>query len=188
MIYKWFFSFSSSYNFFNLFQYITFRSFLSFFTAFFVCWFLGYIFISKTKGSGLGERVNSDSPSSHKRKEGIPTMGGIFILLGFFTTCLLWVNLFEPLVLATLALVFGFALVGSWDDWLKLKRKDFRGLRPFFRLGLEFLFCIVILSILVFRGEIDTSLYFPILKNWVLIWVGFMFFLELLLSQVVPML
>ena len=166
MIYKWLFALSSSFPFFNLFQYITFRSFLSFFTGFFVCWFLGYLFISKVKKNGFGERISTDGPDSHQKKTGIPTMGGIFILLGLLAVCFLWVDLGEPLVWGTLLIVAGFASIGLWDDLLKLKAKNnFRGLRASWRLVLEFALCIIVLSVLMARGDLSSILYVPIFKS-----------------------
>ena len=165
MIYKWLFALSSMFPSFNLFQYITFRSFLSFFTGFFVCWLLGYLFISQVKENGLGERINTDSPDSHQKKTGIPTMGGIFILLGLFAVCFLWVDLGEPLVWGTLLIVSGFALVGLWDDLLKLRAKHFRGLKASWRLVLEFALCLVVLSVLMSRGDLSSILYVPVFKN-----------------------
>ena len=165
MIYKWLFALSPSFPFFNLFQYITFRSFLSFFTGFFVCWFLGYLFISKVRKNGLGERINTDGPDSHQKKTGIPTMGGVFILLGLFAVCFLWVDLGEPLVWGTLLIVAGFALIGLWDDLLKLKAKNFRGLRASWRLILEFTLCLTVLSLLIAQGDLSSTLYIPVFKD-----------------------
>ena len=131
MIYKWLFELSSSFPVFNLFQYITFRSFLAFFTSFFVCWLLAYFFIHKISKKSFGERINTDGPSSHHKKKGTPTMGGGFMLLGLLTVCLLWVDLSQPLVQATMILVYGFAIIGLWDDLLKLKKeKLFRHQSP----------------------------------------------------------
>ena len=92
-------------------------------------------------------------------------MGGIFILLGLFTVCFLWVDLSEPLVWGTLLIVAGFALIGLWDDLLKLKAKNFRGLKASWRLILEFALCLAVLSILMARGDLSSTLYIPVFKN-----------------------
>ena len=165
MIYKWLFALSPSVPFFNLFQYITFRSFLSFFTGFFVCWFLGYFFISRTRQNGMVEKISADGPHSHQKKKGVPTMGGIFILLALLTVCFLWVDLSEPLVLSALLVVAGFASVGLWDDLLKLKTGNFRGLPARWRLILEFVLCLVVLLILMIRGDLSSILYVPVFKD-----------------------
>ena len=163
MIYKQLFDLSSVFPPFNLFQYITFRSFLSFFTSFFVCWILGRFFIERAQKNGFRERVSSDGPSSHQSKAGVPTMGGSFILAGVAAVCLLWVNISHPLIIGTLCAVYGFALVGLWDDWLKIKKRA--GLSARRRLAAEFLICFAVLSCLIFFGHLSTVLYIPIFKN-----------------------
>lgn len=164
MIYKWLFDLSSTFPFLNLFQYITFRSFLAFFTSFFVCWFLGHRFIDMGK-KNFGEIINSDGPDSHDSKTGIPTMGGSFILAGLLAVCFFWVNLSHPLIWGTLLIVYGFSLVGLWDDLVKIKQKNFRGLPPRWRLILEFSLCFIVLSFLVSSGYLSSVLYIPVFKN-----------------------
>ena len=169
MIYTWFFNLSSDFPIFNVFQYITFRSFLAFFTAFFVCWFVGGFFISRaTKDARLGENINTDGPSSHQRKKGTPTMGGSFMLFGLLSVCILWVNFLNPLVLATIAIVYGFALLGLWDDILKLKKKNFRGIPARWRFFVEIGFSFLVLYLLGHHNIITTELHFPFFKDFTL--------------------
>lgn len=165
MIYKWLFELSSSFPVFNIFQYITFRSFLAFFTSFFVCWLLGYFFIHKISNDGFGEKINSDGPSSHRKKLGTPTMGGSFMLLGLLTVCLLWVDLSQPLIQAAIIIVYGFAIIGLWDDLLKLKREDYSGIKPRWRLLIEFSFSFAVLAWMAHKGHISTHLYVPFIKD-----------------------
>lgn len=174
MFYKWLFELSPHVSFFNLFQYITVRSFLAFFTSFFICWFLGSLFISKTKN--MGENINTDGPSSHQKKKGVPTMGGSFMLLGLLAICFLWVDLSNPLLLATIFIVYGFALVGLWDDLLKLRKNNFRGIRPRWRLLIEISLAFVVLFFLGQQGSISTILHFPFLKD-IALDMGWMYFL-----------
>ena len=165
MIYKWLFELSPSFPVFNLFQYITFRSFLAFFTSFFVCLFLAHFFINKISKNGFGEKINSDGPSSHYKKTGTPTMGGSFMLLGLLTVCLLWVDLSQPLIQATIIIVYGFASLGLWDDLLKLKKANYSGIRPRWRLLIEFSLSFVVLAWMAHKGHISTELYVPFFKN-----------------------
>ena len=163
MIYKWLFSLAPSFSFFNIFQYITVRSFLAFFTAFFVCWILGRFFIKNA--NHFGEEINQDGPKSHHKKKGIPTMGGSFILLGLFAVCFLWIDLSSPLVWGVLVLTFCFASIGFWDDWLKVKKKKHKGIKPRYRLLIEFSLSILVLSFLISNNHLSTSLYVPIFKS-----------------------
>lgn len=164
MIYKWLFELSSSFSFFNIFQYITVRSFLAFFTAFFICWFLGRFFISRV--SHLNEEINQDGPKSHYKKQGIPTMGGSFILLGLLLTCFFWIDLSSPFVWTVLIITSSFACIGFWDDWLKVKRKNHKGIRPRYRMLAELAITSFTLLVLILNDQISTTLYVPIFKNF----------------------
>ena len=165
MIYKWLFELSDIFSVFNVFRYITFRSFLSFFTAFFVCWLLGPYFIQSMKKSFISENINSDAPNSHSRKKGTPTMGGILILLCLITSVLFWTNILSPLVGAVLFVTISFSLIGFWDDWLKVRHNNVKGLRGRVRLLLEFIVSSSVLFVLCHFNIIDTVLYFPFFKN-----------------------
>ena len=99
------------------------------------------------------------------------------MLLGLLAVCVLWVDLSEPLVTAAMAIVYGFAMIGLWDDLLKLNRGNFRGIRPRWRLLMEFSFAFLILFLLERAGGISTDLHFPFLKNfsWDMGWAYFLF-------------
>ena len=78
---------------FNVFKYITFRSFGAGVTAFLICLFLGGRFINFLKEKQFRENIRSDGPPGHIVKEGTPTMGGTFIVLAIIFSTVLWVNL-----------------------------------------------------------------------------------------------
>lgn len=172
MIYKYLFTLSSEFPVFNLFQYITFRSFLAFFTSFFVCLLLTWFFIYKItkKGLDFGEKINTDGPATHKSKKGTPTMGGGFIVPALMVVCLLWTDLSQALVQAVIVLVLGFALVGFWDDLLKLRKSNYRGIKRSLRLGLELALSFAVLGWLSYQGDVSTEFYIPFFKN--VIWDG----------------
>ena len=165
MVYNWLFELSDTFSTFNVFRYITFRSFLSFFTAFFVCWILGPYFIESMKRSLLSEKINKDAPFTHLKKTGTPTMGGVLILICLLVSVFFWTNLFEPLVCAVLVVTLSFALIGFWDDWLKVRRHNVKGLSGRLRLFLEFLISSAALFVLCYFQVIDTVLYLPFFKN-----------------------
>ncbi len=177
MVYKWLFELSDIFSAFNVFRYITFRSFLSFFTAFFVCWILGPYFIKSMKKSFLSEKINTNAPSTHLKKKGTPTMGGVLILICLLVSVFFWTDFLQPLVYAVLFVTLSFALIGFWDDWLKVRYNKPKGLSARLRLLLEFLISSVVLFVLCYFQVIDTVLYLPFFKNlsFDLSW-GYVFF------------
>ena len=165
MIYKWLFELSDYVFAFNVFRYITFRSFLSFLTAFFICWRFGPYFIQKMKKALISEKINTLAPSRHLKKQGTPTMGGVLILFSLVISLFFWVNLLEPLVWAAASLTFGFGFIGFVDDWVKMKSPQAKGLSVKSRLFFEFLISGLILTLLYSFDLIEADLYVPFLKD-----------------------
>jgi phospho-N-acetylmuramoyl-pentapeptide-transferase len=76
----------------------------------------------------IGQTVRDDGPQSHLSKAGTPTMGGVLILAAILASSLLWADLTNRYVLATLAIVVCFGVIGFVDDYRKVIRKDPKGL------------------------------------------------------------
>lgn len=165
MLYKFLVDLSHEYSALNVFRYITFRSFLSFFTAFFVCWWLGPRYINQLKKKQWGQSVRDDGPQTHLKKQGTPTMGGGLILLGLFVPGILWFDLSSAMVWAVLLVTFGFGLVGFIDDALKVWKKNSKGVPGRVRLLAEFLIAGGVIAFLVWQGVLPTQIFLPFFKN-----------------------
>ena len=168
MLYQWLTSFADSSTFFNVFRYITFRSFLAFFTAFFVCWFFGPYFIRRLVRKQVGQTIRDDGPESHLKKAGTPTMGGGLILIAVLAPALMWVDLQNPLVLAVLGVTLSFGAIGYIDDKLKVTKKNTKGLSGKLRLILEFAITIGAVGTLQKMGVVEPYLHVPFLKSFYL--------------------
>lgn len=152
----------------NLFRYVTFRTFITFFTSFFICWFFGTRFINRLANKQMKQAVRDDGPQSHLKKMGTPTMGGGLILLGIAVPSLLWVDLYNMLVWGLLGITFGFGLIGYLDDYAKVSKKNPKGIPGKVRLFFEFLIVFVVVALLVANNDITTTLHFPFFKNFTL--------------------
>lgn len=166
MFYQLLYNYSHHISGFNVFHYITFRTFLSFFTAFLVCWLTGPYFIRTLVKRHFGQAIRDDGPQSHKKKQGTPTMGGGLILLGVLIPTLLWVDITNALVWAVLAVMFGFGLIGYWDDWLKVSKKNTKGVKGKVRLLAEFSIAALVIGYLVWNNHIPTTIAFPFFKQF----------------------
>jgi phospho-N-acetylmuramoyl-pentapeptide-transferase len=87
--------------------------------------------------------VREDTPETHQKKQGTPTLGGSLILLGVFCGTLLFADLKSRVVWVALLMTAGFGFTGFLDDWLKLSKKNSRGLPGRFKLALQTLFFLV---------------------------------------------
>jgi len=165
MLYKWLYENSDVINALNVFRYITFRTFTAFFTAFLVCWLVGPYFIRTLRKKHFGQSIRDDGPQTHKKKQGTPTMGGGLMLLGIAVPTLLWVDLLNPYVLAVLIVTYGFGLIGYWDDWLKVSKKNSKGVKGKVRLTAEFAIAGAVIAWLVHNGSLPTVVTFPFFKE-----------------------
>src|ERR1700682_3256247 len=113
---------------FREFGYVTFRTASASLTALFLCIFLGPWLIGKLREFQVGQYIREDGPKSHMKKAGTPTMGGILIIISIVVPTLLWANLRNPYVWIALFGLISFGLIGFWDDYAKIRRKQNLGL------------------------------------------------------------
>lgn len=165
MLYQLLYSLADDYSIFNVFRYITVRTFIAFFTAFLLCWMWGPYFIRRLKEFSFGQSIRDDGPQSHKKKAGTPTMGGGLILLSTMVPCLLWGDITNPLVWAVLVITWGFGAIGYVDDWLKVSKKNTKGLSGKIRLLGEFLISGITIFVLVHWFHLSTDLTIPFFKS-----------------------
>lgn len=112
----------------NVFQYITFRSFGAIFTSFIFVLLLMPYFISLLKKYNIRQAVRSDGPPTHMSKQGTPTMGGVVILLSMVFATLLWAKLNNRFIILLILSTTFLGLLGFMDDYLKLIKKNPKGL------------------------------------------------------------
>ncbi len=115
---------------FNILRYITFRSGGAVFTALFLTLYIGPKVIRWLKSKQAeGQPIRLDGPESHLvTKKGTPTMGGLMILISVTITTLLWSDLKNPYMWIVLFVTIGFGMVGFFDDYLKLTKRNSKGL------------------------------------------------------------
>ena len=115
---------------FNLFRYLTFRTGGAVMTALLISFVLGPPTIRWLKRKQReGQPIRSDGPESHLlTKKGTPTMGGVLILFALTLSTLLWADLRNGYVWVVLFVTAGFGLIGFADDFLKLTRRNSKGL------------------------------------------------------------
>lgn len=162
----------------NLFRYITFRSGAACLTALFISFVLGPMVIRWLRSVQRGgQPIREDGPERHLlEKKGTPTMGGVLILLSLTISTLAWADLRNGYVWAVLLLTLGYGAVGFVDDYLKLSRRNTKGVSARSKMVAQLLMglmCAVWIMLLT-KGPLATGLTIPVFKE-VLIPFGFAF-------------
>ena len=116
------------YSFFRVFNYITFRAVMATLTALIIGLASGPWVIRKLTELKMGQAVRTDGPQTHLVKSGTPTMGGVLILIGIFTSCILWADLTNRFIWIVMLVTFSFGLIGWVDDYRKVAHKDPKGM------------------------------------------------------------
>jgi len=119
---------AESITFFNVFSYLTFRAILAATTALMIALLIGPWMIAKLTRDQIGQVVRDYIPAAHQKKVGTPTMGGLLILVAVIVATLLWSDLSNRFVWIVIGVTVLFGLVGFWDDYLKLVKKNPKGL------------------------------------------------------------
>lgn len=112
---------------FRIFRYITFRSAYATLSSLLICITLGPLIIKRLKERNISKKVIKDYyPVAHHKKQHIPTMGGLIILVSSIASSLLWVRLDNRFFWIIIFSVVGFGVLGLLDDYLKYKRKGIK--------------------------------------------------------------
>ncbi len=85
--------------------------------------------ISNLRDRQIGQTIREEGVKEHLKKAGIPTMGGVIILIPMLVTSLLWTRI-NPFVVIVLATTVAMALIGFFDDITKVVRARSLGLTP----------------------------------------------------------
>ena len=161
-------SFTDGGDFFNLFRYITFRAGGAFFTSLFFGFLLGAPLIRYLKSvQEHGQPIREDGPDGHFLKAGTPTMGGVLILASLVLSSVLWVKVDNFYLWLILFVTVGFGLIGFWDDYTKVVKRNSRGISSSLRLilGLAISLIFTIFLIQVHDANLSGRLAVPIFKD-----------------------
>jgi len=166
MLYYFFYGLHTHSKFFNVFRYITFRTSYAVLTALLISFLVGDRVVQFLKDYQIGQQIRAEGPSSHKRKSGTPTMGGILILVSVILSTLFWADLRNRYVWLALFATVGFGAVGLVDDYLKTVRHHSDGLWPRYKFSSQVVVAALIASVLYVTPGFGTELTVPFFKNF----------------------
>ena len=179
MLYYFLVPLASEHIVFNVFRYLTFRSFMALISALVISLVIGpWVISTLREAQHGGDTIREDTPERHRTKKGTPTMGGIIILVAIVGSTILWANLRNRYVWVVVLATIGFGLIGVWDDMRKLRKR--KGVTARAKLGLQLLLALALLQIVYWQPAQNSwapVLAVPFLKGWLLdlgwLWVPF---------------
>src|SRR5262245_49556980 len=139
MLYYFLYPLRTDFIIFNLFKYITFRTFGALMTALVLYLLLGKRFIAYLRRNQVGQFIRDEGPKPHFNKKGTPTMGGLLILFCLGVSVLLWGNLENAYLWLMLFVMFSFGAIGFYDDYKKQIQKVNLGLKARLKFPLQIL-------------------------------------------------
>lgn len=122
----------------GMFTYVTFRAIFAVILSLIVSIWFGKIFIRQTRKHKIYETQRDEKTDPfNTKKVGVPTMGGIIIIVAILVPCLLIgkiKNIYMILMLVTTVLL---GIVGFADDYIKTFKKNKEGLNGWYKVAAQ---------------------------------------------------
>ena len=138
----------------SLFSYLSFRAAVSVLLSLIISVIFGKKIINYLKRKQIGENIRELGLDGEDKKVGTPTMGGLIIIIGTLIPVILMSNLeniyIQILIFSTLMLGY----IGFIDDYIKVFKKDKKGLKGKFKIAGQSLLGIFVALILLTNNDI----------------------------------
>ena len=149
----------------GVFQYITFRAAMAVITSLLIGMVFGKRLIDRLHALQVGETVRDLGLEGQKEKSGTPTMGGVIILLSIIVPTLLWAKLDNIYIILMLISTLWMGAIGFVDDYIKVFKKDKKGLRGIFKVIGQIGLGIIVGSTLYFHPEVTIKEQLPVVQT-----------------------
>lgn len=166
MLYHLLYPLKDDFILFNVFKYITFRTFGAVITALLIYFIFGTRWINYLRSKQFGQVVRDDGPQTHLQKKDTPTMGGLLVIASLLISSLLWCDLTNVFVWTAILVMLGFATIGFIDDYQKIIKRNPLGFRGQYKIILEVVICLGAGLFLYGNGYLDTKLHLPFIKSY----------------------
>tara|TARA_B100000674_G_scaffold110787_1_gene82022 strand:- start:1530 stop:2744 length:1215 start_codon:yes stop_codon:yes gene_type:complete len=138
----------------GVFYYISFRSALAIITSLIVSLVFGGRIIKIIKGYQIGEEVRKLGLKGEDKKSGTPTMGGLIILSAIIIPTVLFAKLENIYIQVMLISTVWLGIIGFIDDYIKVFKKDKKGLAGKFKILGQVGLGLIVGLIMVFHSDI----------------------------------
>jgi len=138
----------------SLFSYLSFRAAVSVLLSLIISIVFGKKIINYLKRKQIGENIRELGLEGEDKKAGTPTMGGLIIIIGTLIPVILMSNLeniyIQILIISTLML----GIIGFIDDYIKVFKKDKKGLKGKFKIAGQSLLGVFVGLVLLSSNDI----------------------------------
>ncbi len=138
----------------GVFQYITFRAAASIIVSLLISMVFGKRIINLLHRQQVGETVRDLGLEGQKEKQGTPTMGGLIILASILIPTLLFAKLENIYIILMLLSTVLLGAIGFIDDYIKVFKKNKKGLAGKFKIAGQVFVGILVGSILYFNDDV----------------------------------
>lgn len=138
----------------GVFQYISFRAGMAAFLSLLITITFGKNLINYLRRKQVGEDIRDLGLEGQMQKKGTPTMGGIIIIAGILVPTLLFARIDNVYVLLLIMTTVLLGLIGFLDDYIKVFKKDKKGLAGRFKIMGQVGVGLVVGLTLVFSQEV----------------------------------
>ena len=119
----------------SLFQYLSFRSAITFITALSISTIFGKRIINFLARKQIGENIRKLDLPDEELKKDTPTMGGLIIIFSTIIPIFLFSDFNNSYVVILLFSTFWLGLIGFIDDYIKVFKKNKAGLKGSFKIA-----------------------------------------------------
>ena len=141
----------------GVFQYISFRAGMSLIVSLIISMLFGKRLINWLLKKQVGETVRDLGLDGQKEKQGTPTMGGLIIIGAILIPTLLFANLTNIYVQLLVVSTIWLGAIGFIDDYIKVFKKDKKGLSGKFKVVGQIGIGIIVGSVLYFHPDVVTK-------------------------------
>ncbi|MFN4122176.1 MAG: phospho-N-acetylmuramoyl-pentapeptide-transferase [Flavobacteriales bacterium] len=138
----------------GVFQYISFRAAMALFTSLLIAMLFGKKIIQMLQLKQVGEIIRDLGLEGQMKKQGTPTMGGIIILLCILVPTLLFAKLHNIYVIILLISTVWLGMIGFLDDYIKVFKKDKKGLHGTFKVIGQVSLGLIVALVLFFHDDV----------------------------------
>ena len=141
----------------GVFEFITFRAAMALISSLLICLVFGKHLINLLRKKQVGESIRDLGLEGQSEKAGTPTMGGLIILLGILAPTLLFAKLENIYIILLLISTVWMGAVGFLDDYIKVFKKNKKGLPGIFKVIGQVGLGLIVGSILYFNDDVTVK-------------------------------